>query len=308
MQNELVMTVNVIGMDPNLQRDITSALHDDKHLGCIYQQLLNILELSTEPGDPQVQKFRLDPAMKLMYFCPTDSERLCIPLKMQETILHMLHNYKGHPGVGKTYNCLQQVVYMPHMKRTVDAWVTACPTCTLSKPQKQLPYGQLHPITMPMEPLSVLTMDFITHLPTSPNGNDTLLVITNKFSKAVWLIPGKASWSATEWADRAFDIIFSTWGLPQSIISDQDPKFTSEFWTAIFQQANTWLGITTAYHPNVDGQSEKSNNNVKVMLQCTLTQQISEDVWEQYLLEVEYWLLTSPIDRLGTTPFELLYG
>lgn len=78
--------------------------------------------------------------------------------------------------------------------------------------------------------------------------------------------------SFSEWADRAFDIVFSTWGLPQSIISDQDPKFTSEFWQAIFRRANTRLGITSAYHPNADGQSEKSNDTVKITLRCLLTQ------------------------------------
>ena len=78
----------------------------------------------------------------------------------------------------------------------------------------------------------------------------------------------------SEWVDRTFDIVFSTWGLPQSIFSDQDPKFASEFWQAIFRRANTRLGIASAYHPNADGQSEKSNHTVKITLRCRLTQRL----------------------------------
>lgn len=92
------------------------------------------------------------------------------------------------------------------------------------------------------------------------------------------------------------------------IISNRDAKFMSEFWQAIFQHTGTHLGVTTAYHPNTDGQSEKSNDIFKVMLQCMLTQYLSESPWEDYLPEAEYFLLINPLQGLQVTLFKLLYG
>ena len=79
-----------------------------------------------------MQEFRLDPATELMCFCPADRERLCVPAKMHETILPALHDHKGHPGVGKTYDRVRRVVYMAWMKRAVESWVLVCPSRVVS--------------------------------------------------------------------------------------------------------------------------------------------------------------------------------
>lgn len=154
--------------------------------------------------------FKIDTSTGLLYLVRENAERLCIPAKAQKLVLMAAHDHKGHPGVQRTQDRLRRTVYIPRLKALVESYVLACPICKTSKNDRHQPYGQLQPITTPSYPLSVLTMDFITGLPTTTKGHDTLMV-----TKAVRLLLSKSTYKAIDWAKRFFKHIFPSWGLPK---------------------------------------------------------------------------------------------
>ncbi|RAO67921.1 uncharacterized protein BHQ10_003933 [Talaromyces amestolkiae] len=151
-------------------------------------------------------------------------------------------------------------------------------------------------------------MDFVIGLPKSKNNYDALIVIVEKFTKAVKLIPGTTKYTAIDWAKAYFRHVYPSWGLPQVIISDRDAKFTSDFWSYLFRRASVRLGITAAYHPAADGQTERINAIIETMLRCLLFQLPDDTIWDELLPDVEHFLFTSKSETTGKTPFELLYG
>jgi hypothetical protein len=165
----------------------------------------------------------------------------------------------------------------------------------------------LQPIETPNIPFATIGVDFVVSLPESPERYTALLTVTDKFSKFVRLIPGKDADTATTWAGRFFNDVFKLWGLPSKIISDRDPRFTSSFWRALFRKCRVDLGMTAAYHPQADGQAERTNQTVETALRCLLVGKYVQ-TWSKHLGEVEYALNTSMNEATGTSPFKLLYG
>jgi hypothetical protein len=139
----------------------------------------------------------------------------------------------------------------------------------------------MQPIEYPFLPFYTVTMDFIVALPATLNGYDCILTITDKAIKAIKLIPGVSGkhgdaddpnkpdvvpGDAQYWAIRFWDYVVCEWGLPKTIINDRDGRFLSKFWRALFLKADVRLAMTTAYHPQADGRSEKANQTVEITL------------------------------------------
>ena len=305
-------TTSVLQIDDQLRKAIVSNLVKDKHLKSIYQAIKTQVKATESSKDgPKTTKeaFRYDRDTGLLYFIDSDRhERLCIPEKAQPLILTWAHDNRSHPGANRTYDFLRQNVYMPRMKRTVARYVQGCPSCSVSKPSRHPPYGDLHPIQSPPMPFAVQTMDFVGSLPPSSRGSTAILTVTDKFSKAIKLVPGRDTFTVVEWAEAYFRLVYKDWGAPQVIISDRDAKFTSYFWKALFKRASTRLAMTTAYHPASDGQSERTNQTVEIALRCLLAGLETKSGWEDILPDVEFSINTSANVTTGSTPFELLYG
>jgi hypothetical protein len=138
-----------------------------------------------------------------------------------------------------------------------------------------------------------------------------MCTVTDKFTKWITLIPGKSTWEAKEWAIAYYDYVYSKFGLPGVIISDRDPKFTSQFWKELFKRTGTRLALTAAYHPSADGQSERTNQTVETALRCLIADAANErpiSEWDELLPDSEYALNTSTSAATGYSPFLLLYG
>lgn len=120
---------------------------------------------------------------------------------------------------------------------------------------RQLPIGLLQPMPIPQRPWSHIAIDFITNLPNS-QGNTTILTVIDRFSKACCLIPLPKLLTAFETAEVLCNYIFHFYGLPEDIVSDRDPQFTSRLWSAFFQQLNVNISLTSGYHPQSNGQTE----------------------------------------------------
>jgi hypothetical protein len=206
--------VNVLSIDPTLRKSIVAALPTDRHLGRIYKNLREITQAGDAggttdgAGNPTKNGFKLDRTTGLLYMVRDSAERLCIPAKAQKLVLMAAHNHKGHLGIQRTQDRLRRTVYIPRLKALVESYVLAYPIYKASKEERHLPYSQLQPITTPSQPLSVFTTDFIVSLPKSPKGHDALMVIVDKFTKAVKLLPGKTTHTTIDWARKYFKRVY----------------------------------------------------------------------------------------------------
>jgi len=165
----------------------------------------------------------------------------------------------------------------------------------------------LHPIQTP-SPHHSLSLDFITGLPAS-HGFDALLTVTDLFTKAVKLIPCKKTTSAEETAALYFNHCYTTFGLPTKLISDRDSRFTSKFWGTLMRLLGVKMGMTTAFHPAADGQSERTNQTVETALRCFLGGDSERyPRWTDYLPIIEHELNSTKNESTGFPPNELRYS
>eukprot|EP00253_Pinus_taeda_P027707 PITA_27707 len=149
-------------------------------------------------------------------------------------------------------------------------------------------------------------MDFITGLPKSKKGNDSIMVVVDKLSKSAHFIPVQSTYRAAQIANIFMQNIFRLHGLPKTIVSDCDVKFTSTFWKTLFEGLGTQLNFSTAYHPQTDGQTEPVNQVVGDMLRSYVMQQPNR--WEEYLHLVEFAYNNGYHASLQMSPFEVIYG
>jgi hypothetical protein len=179
-----------------------------------------------------------------------------------QDLLELIHG-EFHLGIDRMTRRLDEF-FIHGLAKQLQLHNTHCPICRLNQTSRQRPLGELMPIRSPAEPFHTIAMNFLVGLPAvqavSPwkiegkDGFESLLTSSDKFSKRCLLIPGRKTYGAREW------------GLPKSIISDHDPKFTSEFWKEIFKQLNVQRMMTTAYHPQADGLSERRNQTVEIAI------------------------------------------
>jgi transposase InsO family protein len=148
--------------------------------------------------------------------------------------------------------------------------VDTCPSCQRSKASRRSVEGKLEPLPIPTRPWESISWDFITDLPTTAKGNDTILTVIDRFSKEAHFIPCKSTLTAEGLADLFLNNIYRYHALPTTIISDRDKLFTSKFWTSF----TTLLGIvpqmSTAFHPQSDGQSKRMNSIVEQYLRINV--------------------------------------
>ena len=142
------------------------------------------------------------------------------------------------------------------MVTSIEDFVKSCDSCQRTKNSTQKPFGLLNPIPPPDDKFQTISLDFIGPLPTTKNGFDGILVMVDAFSKAIMLKLIKFTYGTIQIAEIFFKCIISHQGLPIKIISDRDPRFTGEFWKTIFHLIGTDIALSTAYHPQSDGQTE----------------------------------------------------
>lgn len=167
----------------------------------------------------------------------------------------------------------------------VHCIVTPCSTCARSKVPWTLLAGKLNPLPIPELPWSHLSIDFITNLPES-QGNTTISVSADRFSKWLRLIPLLTIPSACTTAELLFQHILRYFGIPEEIVSIRGPQFTSQVWSSFIGKMGIIVNITSGYHPQANGQVERANQGIGRFLQ-TFCASNSED-WSRFLLWAEY--------------------
>lgn len=187
------------------------------------------------------------------------------------------------------------------MKRQIQEFVASCTVCQQAKTEKVAYPGLLQPLPVPDHAWQVVTMDFIEGLPTSATYN-CIMVVVDKFSKYSHFIRLAHPFSALKIAKLYMEHVYKLHGIPQAIVSDRDKIFTSQLWQELFKLSGIDLHMSSAYHPQSDGQTERVNQSVEAYLRCFI--QNCPTKWSDWLALAEFWFHSA----LNKSPFEVLYG
>lgn len=211
----------------------------------------------------------------------------------------------GHSGFLRTYRRLAANIYWVGMKNTVQEFVRSCDTCQRQKYMASSPAGLLQPLPIPNQVWEDLSIDFITGLPKS-RGYEAVLVVVDRLSKFCHFIPLKHPYTAKSIAELFAKEVIRLHGVPSTIVSDRDPVFMSHFWKELFRLQGTQLNMSSAYHPESDGQTEVVNRCLETYLRCFSADQ--PKTWATWIHWAEYWFNTSYHSATHMTPFEVVYG
>ena len=227
----------------------------------------------------------------LWYQTPTDEEpRIVIPndIKLKNLVISEAHdtNYGGHPGTERTYLNLCQLWYWGKMVRSIQKYIHDCESCRRNKPRLTREPGLLEPLRIPEDRWSDISMDFITDLPETTNGYNAILVIVDRLTKRVILIPTIKKLSAEACAQLFLKHVWKDHGIPKSIVSDRDPKFLSGFWTTLFKTLGTKLKMTTAYRAQGDGQTERMNRTLEEYLRAVVGP--NQETWDTHIATAQF--------------------
>ena len=264
-----------------------------------------------KPGD--FRNFEIDE--QLIYIKKQGKRVLCIPSiliqgrKAHEIVISEAHSLLAHLGASKTTDYLQDHCWWKNMVSDVKAFCETCHTCKTSKPSNQKPYGLLNPLSVPSYPWESVGMDFVGPLPESGNRDglfDSITVVICLLTSMVHLIPSRTNYSASQLAELMFEHIYKLHGLPKNIISDRDVLFTSTFWKQLHRLIGTKLRLSSAYHPQSDGSTERANRTITQMLrQCVNPNQRD---WVAKLPAIEFAINSARSESTGFAPFFLNSG
>lgn len=236
--------------------------------------------------------------------------RLYVPdnLDLKKQIVEADHDsvVAGHMGADKTVELVRRNFFWPAMDAWIRDYVNSCPECQKAKSARHARYGMLSPLEVPYAPWDSISIDFITDLPLSEDC-DQLMVVVDRFTKMCHFIPLKKD--AKKAADVARVFLREVWrlhGLPSSIISDRDARFTSKFWETLMDLLKVKRGMSTAFHPQTDGQTERVNQTVEQYLRffCNYEQ----DNWVEMIPMAEYAYNNSVTTATSLSPFFANYG
>lgn len=237
-------------------------------------------------------------------------DRLYVPadLTLRTRLLHECHDapLAGHVGKAKTIEAVKRRFYWPGMDADIARYVTSCDACQRNKPSTQAPMGKLMPLPVPTRPGQQWSMDLITQLPRSRSGHDAIVVYVDKLTKLTHLAATTTSVTAPQLATLTIQNIVRLHGVPDSILSDRDPRFTAHFWRAFWSQLGTTLTMSTAYHPQTDGQTERTNRTLEEMLRSRVN--FAQDDWDEHLAAAELAINNAVHASTGFTPFRLTFG
>ncbi|KAL0378532.1 UNVERIFIED_CONTAM: Transposon Tf2-11 polyprotein [Sesamum radiatum] len=192
------------------------------------------------------------------------------------------------------------------MKKDVAEFVAKCMTCQQVKAEHQAPAGKLRPLSIPEWKWEKITMDFVVGLPRTLRKHDAIWVIVDRLTKSAHFLPIRLGDSLDKLAELYVSEIVRLHGVPVSIVSDRDPRFTSHFWKSLQKALGTRLHFSTAFHPQTDGQSERTIQTLEDMMRaCTME---FKGNWDDHLPLMEFAYNNSFHSSIGMAPYEALYG
>ncbi|KFZ04506.1 hypothetical protein V502_10100, partial [Pseudogymnoascus sp. VKM F-4520 (FW-2644)] len=236
-------------------------------------------------------------------------------LALRQELLRRFHDCPtaGHWGVARTKELLQRHFNWKGLHRDVQEYVATCPQCQGKAIHRHKPYGKLEPLPLPkdVKPFQHLSLDWITGLPESRKTStgqsfNSILTIVDRFTKYAYFVPTTTDTTAANFAELFFETVECHHGTPLSIVTDRDSRITAQFWQEVCAYKSIKRRLSTAYHPQTDGQSEALNRIVEDYLRAYSTD--DQASWVNLLPLAQFAYNNSTNHTTGKSPHYILYG
>ena len=283
----------------------------------LYREILEEIE-STGKNEivRRQEKYRIQKKNLVVHVTgqPEDSQlwRMVVPddLEVKSLLVSELHSvpYATHPGVQSTIGKVRRYFWWKGMTGDIREFVEACPTCQLEKTDHTMRKGSLQSLDIPEAKWQEVSVDFVTDLPTTSSGEDSIMTVVDRAAKMVHLIPCTKTTTAGEAARLYWQHVVKLHGVPRAIHTDRGAQFIGRWWREIWTLFGTKLQYGTAYHPQSQGQVERMNAVISQTLRCLMSDVSDLTKWTEYLPTVEMVVNSLPNRSTGYSPFYLMYG
>ena len=231
--------------------------------------------------------------------------RLRVPDNMITEVIREVHDQpsSSHPGIHRCVELIKRYYYFPQLRATVERYIRNCYTCQRIKPPRDKKNGLLHPLPIPDQRWKDLSMDLIIGLPKS-RGFNAIFTICCRLSKHRLYIPCSdedEGTSAKSLADLVLKEVYRHRGLPTTIISDRGTQFVSALWNCLCKRLGITVKLSSAFHPETDGQTERANQDVETKLRAYCNEQ--QDNWADYICMAEFADNNQESSATGMSPF-----
>jgi deoxyuridine 5'-triphosphate nucleotidohydrolase len=294
-------TETLVHVDPEDVQTILREYEEDPYFREILQQF------PREP--PYTHKvYHKNPDGLIFFNDHSGRDRLCIPASMRQRLMEEVHDSltgTAHGGFERTYGRIANSFYWPRITKDIRKFVSTCAICQKIKHARHAPYGILQPIPIPNQPFEVVTMDFISELPPS-HGYNAIFVLVCKLTKYAFFIPCSTRINEKKAAQLFFDKIVTHVGLPKQVISDRDTRWRNLFWKEVCESMGSRRALTTAHHPQADGQTEILNQTIEVAIRAFINK--GRTNWASLLPYLAFAYNNTPHTATKYAPAYLLYG
>ena len=237
----------------------------------------------------------------------TQSDQIAVLLAMTRDGIAAHHDslQAGHFGARRTVELVRRHFWWPSLRRDVRDYVTTCSNCQANKSSNQKPYDLLHPLAVPETRCHTWSLEFTVGLPLTVRGHDAILSIVDKLTKLVVLVPCKSTLTAAGLQRLFLTHVESRFGTPAELISDRDPKLVGHYWSQFCSLLRIHRSLSTADHPESDGQTKRTNKVVGEVLRNFTSQ--SQRSWDDVLSYAEFSLNNAVNASTGYSPLYLIY-
>jgi RNase H-like domain found in reverse transcriptase/Reverse transcriptase (RNA-dependent DNA polymerase)/Integrase zinc binding domain/Retroviral aspartyl protease len=300
----MINAISFVEITDDFDKQLPAWLSEDAYFGKILKEMTNPGSTEFKNSPQYLKKFDINPQGHL-YYTTEEDRRLCIPLpgNWRKKLIEEHHctDISSHVGGDKTLHLLQSRFYWPELRQNVRKFIQECHVCQANKHSNKLKAGLAQPLQISTGPWDSVSMDFVSGIPKSRTGKDQIFVIVDRFTKRARFVPCFKTDTAVEIADIFFTEIVRQHGIPRDIVSDRDARFTSIFWTSLFRCTGTKLNMSSAYHPESDGQTERVNKDLGNMLRCQIMEK--PGCWESRIASSEFAYNSTIHTATGITPF-----
>ncbi|KAJ9517295.1 hypothetical protein QJQ45_009191 [Haematococcus lacustris] len=241
----------------------------------------------------------------------TENGKVVVPNSkpLRQRVMRIMHDNQaaGHLGVSKTLDQVTRWFDWAGVSEDVRHYVRNCHSCQVNKASSLKPAGKLRPLPIPLRAWDSVSMDLIVKLPASgPQKYDSILVFVDRLTKMVHLVKTWESITAPQYAKLFIEHVFRLHGMPRDVISDRGPQFKNHFWAEVAKLLRVQVNLSSAYHPQTDGQTERMDRVVEEMLRHYIRPDQKD--WAEHLPLVEFAINNARQESTRFTPFYLNYG
>lgn len=254
------------------------------------------------------RRFFVDKDGMIFFNSENYQPRLCVPAEQRNFVLKEAHENlleSAHAGPERLWQSLSSRFYWKRMKVDIMRYCSSCDVCQKTKSSTFNKFGLLIPNPIPSRPYQSISMDFIVNLPWS-DGYNAIYVVVDRLTKHASFIPVTTGLDTEGFTLMFVKHIVCKFGLPESIITDRDPRWTTDFWMGIAKALRMKMSLSSSHHPQHDGQTEVVNKLLTTMLHAFVAGQ--KDQWAIWLHLLEFAYNNAVHSSIGTTPFHLMLG